>query len=51
MHHEDFPSNPVVKTVLPLQGMWVQSLVGELRSYMLCSTAKRLKKKRHHGFG
>ena len=41
MHHEDFLGNPVVKTVLPLQGMWVRSLVGELRSYMLCSTAKR----------
>ena len=45
MHHEDFPSNPVVKTVLPLQGTWVQSLVGELRSYMLYSTAKRFKKR------
>ena len=32
---------PVVKTlVLPLQGAWVQFLVGELRSHMLCCMAK-----------
>ena len=31
----DFPGGPVVKTpALPLQGVWVQSLVGELRSCM-----------------
>ena len=28
----DFPGGPLVKTVLPVQGMQVQSLVGELRS-------------------
>jgi len=25
--------NPVVKTLLPLQGVWVQSMVRELRSH------------------
>ena len=28
-----------LRLVLPLQGEHVQSVVGELRSYMLCSTA------------
>ena len=40
----DFPGGPAVKTVLPLQGTWVQSLVGELRSHMPRSTAKKKKK-------
>ena len=31
----DFPGGPVVKTELPMQGLQVQSLVGELRFYML----------------
>ena len=35
----------MVKTVLPLQGAWVWSLVGELRSHMLYSWPK---KKRGH---
>ena len=35
-----FPGDPVVKTVLPLQGTQVQSLVVELRSHMPCSMAK-----------
>ena len=36
---------PIVKTpVLPLQGAWVQYLVGELRSHMLCCMAKKKKK-------
>ena len=30
----------LVKTTLLLQGAWVQSLAGELRSYMPCGTAK-----------
>ena len=30
----DFPGSPVVKTSPPVQGVWVQSLVGELRSHM-----------------
>ena len=32
----DFPGGPVVKTAFPLQGVQVQSLVGELRSHMPC---------------
>ena len=35
----------MVKTVLPKQGMQVRSLVGELRSHMLCGAAKKKKKK------
>ena len=37
----DFPGSPVVKTTLPTQGPWVQSLVGELRSHMPHSMAKK----------
>ena len=29
--------------MLPVQGAWVQSLVWELRSYMLCGTSKNFK--------
>ena len=36
----DFPGSPLVKTVLPIKGTWVQSLVGELRSHMLCGASK-----------
>ena len=32
---------PVVNTVLPLQGAWIQSLVGELRSHQLRGTGKK----------
>ena len=39
---------PVVKTVLPMQGTQVPSLVRELRSHMLPDTAK--KKKNLRGF-
>ena len=48
MMHWDFPNGPVVKTLpskikvkkkrricLPMQGMRLQSLIGELRSHML----------------
>ena len=31
----EFPGSPVVNTVIPLQGVRVQSLVRELRSHML----------------
>ena len=31
---KDFPGGPVVKNPLPMQGTWVQSLVGE---YSTCS--------------
>ena len=34
----------MVRTLLPLQGAWVRSLVGELRSLMLRSVAKKIKK-------
>ena len=39
----DFPGSPVVKTVLPQQGAWVPSLVGEL--HMLRGATKKRKKK------
>ena len=39
--HWDFPSGPVVKTVLPLQGAWVQSLVQELRFHKPHGVAKK----------
>ena len=31
--------------MLPIQGVWVQYLVGELRSHLLCGMAKLKKKK------
>ena len=34
-NHQNFPGSPVVNSVLPRQGMRVQFLVRELRSYML----------------
>ena len=43
--HWDFPSGPVVKTVLPLQGAWLQSLVQELRFHMLQCSQKKKKQK------
>ena len=36
--------------VLPMEGAWVWSLVGELKSHMLCSVAKTIKKKKSHYF-
>ena len=39
----DFAGAPVVRTLLPLQGAWVQSLAGELKSLMLCGVAKKKK--------
>jgi len=45
---EGLPDGPVVKTLLPLQGARVQSLVRELRSHMPSSVAKK-KKKDHMG--
>ena len=38
---QDFPCSSVVKTVLPLQGPWVQPPVGELRSHMPCDQKKQ----------
>ena len=31
VHVAAFPGSSVIKTVLPMQGMWVQSLVRELK--------------------
>ena len=56
IYSRDFPSCPVVKICLPMQGTWTQSRVGELRSHMprgnwarmpqwIPSTAKKKKKK------
>ena len=42
----DFPVSPAIKTLLPMQGAWVWSLVRELRSHMPQGEAKRLKKKK-----
>ena len=41
----DFPGGPVVKTLLQEQGEWVQSLVRELSSCMLCSKKKSKKER------
>ena len=41
---EDFPGCLMVKTPLPMQGMWVQLLVGQLRSHMLHGPAKKEEK-------
>ena len=43
---QDFPGSPVFETVLPMQRVLVQSLVGELRSHILWGTAKKRKKER-----
>ena len=34
----DFPEGPVIKTSPSNEGMWIWSLFGELRSYVLCIT-------------
>ena len=36
----DFPGGPVVKTLLPMQGVRVRSLVLELRSHLLHGVSK-----------
>ena len=38
----DVPGGPVVKTALPVLGVWVQFLVRELRSCMLHGMAEKL---------
>ena len=43
----DFPGHPAVNIALAMEGTQVRSLVGELRSHMLCSMAKIKKKKCH----
>ena len=42
IHYRGFPGSPVVK--IPCFQSWVQSLVGEIRSYMLRDAAKNTKK-------
>ena len=37
----------MLKTVLPMQGVQVRSLVGELKSHWLCSAARKKKKKKN----
>ena len=37
----DLSGSPVVKTLLPMQGAWVRSLVRELRSHTLQGTANK----------
>ena len=44
----DFPGGPAAKTVLPIQGAQIRSLVQELRSHMLLSAAKKKKSKNKH---
>ena len=39
----EFPGMSVARTLLPLQGAWVQSLFGELRSHMPHDMAKKIK--------
>ena len=36
IRNRDFPSGPVVETFLPVQRVWVQCFVMELRSHMPC---------------
>ena len=40
LRDREFPESPVVRT-LPLRGTWIPSLVGELRSCMVCGTMKK----------
>ena len=39
-YFREFPEGPVVNTLLSVQWAWVWSLIGELRSHMLCGMAK-----------
>ena len=45
-HIWDFPGSPVVKTVIPLQGASVLSVMRELRSHMLHGADKRRKEEK-----
>ena len=38
---QGFPGGPGVRTLLPMQGTWVQSLVWELRSHKSCGMANK----------
>ena len=48
IHRGDFPDGPMVDSRFPMQGVWVQSLVGELRSCMLYSVAEKKKKNKQN---
>ena len=48
-HSRDFPGSSVVETHSPVQRVRVQALVGELRSYVSCSTTKIKKLKKNKG--
>ena len=41
MAPRDFPGGALVKTMHSRAGVQVQSLIGELRSHMLCGVSKR----------
>ena len=41
----DFPGGPVVNPALPMQGGQVRTMVGEIRSHMLCGSAKKKRNK------
>ena len=44
---QNFPGDPGVKTAFAMQGVWVQSPVGELRAHIQCGAKKKnLRKKR-----
>ena len=43
----DFPGGPGLRPHLPMQGVWVWSLVAVLRSHMLCSQKTKTKTKSH----
>ena len=45
---QDFPGSPVFETLLPMQRVLVQSLVGELRSHILWGTAKKKERKKEN---
>ena len=38
----EFSSSLMFRTLLPLQGAWVQCLAGELRTSKLCNTVKTI---------
>ena len=40
--YQEFPGGPVVRTLLPLQRVWVPFLVRELRFCMLCSQKNKV---------
>ena len=43
----DFHGSPVVRTSLPVQGVWVQSLIRKLRSHMPQGQKTKTKQKRY----